>query len=90
VRLPDSFRMTKIGTPLGLPRYADVHGAVGRAFRSMDRSEHYRQFAHECLEIAATAKDPEARSTLLLMAQVWLRLAEERARAVEEQSDELG
>jgi hypothetical protein len=41
------------------------------------------------LEIAATAKSPEARGILLLMAQVWLRLADEHA-VEEEASDELG
>jgi len=53
----------------------------------MDRSENYRRFAQECLEIAATVKSPDARAVLLLMAQVWVRLADQHA--VEVESDEL-
>jgi hypothetical protein len=42
----------------------------------MGRSEHYRALAHECLEMARTARDPCARATLKHMAEVWIRLAE--------------
>jgi hypothetical protein len=41
----------------------------------MGRSEEYRRYAAECLEMASTLHDPKARATLLHMAQVWLRLA---------------
>ncbi|MBV8319310.1 MAG: hypothetical protein JO049_01380 [Hyphomicrobiales bacterium] len=41
----------------------------------MGRSDEYRRYAAECLEMASAIHDPKARATLLLMAQVWLRLA---------------
>jgi hypothetical protein len=41
----------------------------------MGRSDEYRRYAAECLEMASVVHDPKARATLLLMAQVWLRLA---------------
>ena len=39
----------------------------------MGRSDEYRRYAAECLEMASVIHDPKARATLLLMAQVWLR-----------------
>jgi hypothetical protein len=41
------------------------------------RSEQYRRFAQECLVLARNAEDEGARASLLHMAQVWFRLAEE-------------
>ena len=41
----------------------------------MGRSARYRRYAAECLEMASVIHDPKSRATLLLMAQVWLRLA---------------
>ena len=41
----------------------------------MGRSDEYRRYATECLEMASAIHDPKARVTLLHMAQVWLRLA---------------
>jgi hypothetical protein len=41
----------------------------------MGRSNEYRRYAAECMEMASAFQDPKARATLLLMAQVWLRLA---------------
>ena len=41
----------------------------------MGRSDEYRRYAAECLEMASVIHDLKARATLLLMAQVWLRLA---------------
>jgi hypothetical protein len=41
----------------------------------MGRSDEYRRYAAECLEMASALHDPKARATLLHMAQVWLRLA---------------
>jgi hypothetical protein len=41
----------------------------------MGRSDEYRRYAAECLEMASAIHDPKGRATLLLMAQVWLRLA---------------
>jgi len=41
----------------------------------MGRPDEYRRYAAECMEMASVFHDPKARATLLLMAQVWLRLA---------------
>jgi hypothetical protein len=46
--------------------------------------EQYRHFAQACLELARNAEDKEARASLLHMAQVWHRLAEEPASEVDE------
>jgi hypothetical protein len=43
----------------------------------MARSEQYRRFAEECVQIARSAKSPQNQAALLKMAQVWFRLAEE-------------
>jgi hypothetical protein len=40
------------------------------------RSDRYRRFAHECLEMARTSEDEQTRAVLVQMAQVWFRLAE--------------
>jgi hypothetical protein len=40
----------------------------------MGRSDEYRRYAAECLEMASALHDPKARASLLHMAQVWLRL----------------
>jgi hypothetical protein len=45
----------------------------------MGKSEDYRRFAQECMEMASTTESPQVRATLLQMAQVWLRLAQEHA-----------
>ena len=45
----------------------------------MGRSYEYRRYAAECLEMASVIHDPKARAALLQMAQVWLRLAGQRA-----------
>jgi hypothetical protein len=39
------------------------------------RAEEYRRYARQCLEVAPTFQDEEARATLLGLAQAWLRLA---------------
>ena len=44
----------------------------------MDRSDHYRRFAQECLEMARTSDNEQTRTVLIQMAQVWFRLAETR------------
>jgi hypothetical protein len=41
----------------------------------MARSEQYRRFAQECLEMAGRAEDARVRAVLIQMAQVWFRLA---------------
>jgi hypothetical protein len=41
----------------------------------VDRSDQYRRFAQECLEMARTSESDQTRVILLQMAQVWFRLA---------------
>jgi hypothetical protein len=41
----------------------------------MGRVEEYRRYTRQCLEIAPTFQDEEARATLLDLARAWLRLA---------------
>jgi hypothetical protein len=45
---------------------------------SMSRSEQYRRFARECMEMAGMFMSERARAPLVHMAQVWLRLADEK------------
>jgi hypothetical protein len=42
----------------------------------MGKSDEFRRYAAECLELASTFQSPEARAVLLQMAQVWIRLAD--------------
>ena len=44
----------------------------------MSSPENYRRYAQECLQLAAVLSDPQARAMLAHMAQVWLRLADEK------------
>lgn len=48
-----------------------------RALSRMGRSDDYRRYAKECLDMASTVQEAKARASLLQMAQVWLRLAQE-------------
>ena len=48
-------------------------GALSR----MGRSDDYRRYVKECLDMANTVQDAKSRASLLQMAQVWLRLAQE-------------
>jgi hypothetical protein len=48
---------------------------AGSASR-MGRSDDYRRYAKECLDMATTVQDAKSRASLLQMAQVWLRLAQ--------------
>jgi hypothetical protein len=41
----------------------------------VDRSDQYRRFAQECLEMARTSEGEQTRVVLIQMAQVWFRLA---------------
>ncbi len=41
----------------------------------MDKSDRYRRFAQECLEMARTSENAQTRVVLIQMAQVWFRLA---------------
>ena len=40
------------------------------------RADEYRRRAQQCLEMAGTFREREARASLSYMAEVWLRLAE--------------
>ena len=42
----------------------------------MGKSDEYRRYARECLEMASAISDARARASLLQMAQVWFRLAD--------------
>ena len=50
----------------------------------MSNSDQYRRLARACLELARRAEDERARPSLLQMAQVWFRLAEECVSEVDE------
>jgi hypothetical protein len=50
----------------------------------VSKSDQYRRLARACLELARRAEDERARASLLHMAQVWFRLAEERVSEVDE------
>ena len=54
----------------------------------MTRAEEYRRLARQCLETARTISNEEGRATLVQMAQVWQRLADEVAGATEQLGDE--
>jgi hypothetical protein len=69
----------KKGTLMALLRCVMVGGVSCVA-----KSEQYRRFAQECLLLARNAEDERARASLLHMAQVWCRLAEERVSEVDE------
>ena len=56
----------------------------------MARSEEYRRFAQECLVLARDAEDERARASLLHMAEVWFRLAEEHENEAEEKQSAEG
>ena len=49
------------------------------------RADEYRRLAKRCLEMMRTVSSPDGRATLVDMAQVWLRLAEEQERAAQQQ-----
>jgi len=40
------------------------------------KSDEYRRYARECLEMGSAVSDPRARASLLQMAQVGFRLAD--------------
>ena len=62
--------------------FALGHGRSGSC--CLTKLEQYRRFAQACLELARNSEDKRARASLLHMAQVWHRLAEEPASDVEE------
>jgi hypothetical protein len=51
------------------------HEACKRAKFVTSRAEEYRRYARQCLEIAPTFHNEEARATVLGFARAWLRLA---------------
>jgi hypothetical protein len=51
----------------------------------MGKAEEYQRFAAECMQLATTAKDAQAKAALLHMAQVWLRLAVNQTTETERQ-----
>ena len=55
-----------------------------RGISRMGKSEEYRRYARECLELASALRMPRARAALNHMAQVWMRLAQD----VEDRSSE--
>lgn len=54
----------------------------------MGKAEEYRQYAKECLELSAIVEGSTARGTLVQMAQVWLRLAQEIEEPSKTQGDD--
>jgi hypothetical protein len=44
----------------------------------VNRSDQYRRFAQECLEMAHASESEQTRVVLIQMAQVWFRLAAAR------------
>ena len=63
----------------GVPALATVRGSC-----RVTKLEQYRRFARACIELARNAEDKRARASLLHMAQVWCRLAEERNNETDE------
>ena len=53
------------------------------------RADEYRRLAKRCLEMMRTVSSPDRRATLVDMAQVWLRLAEEQERAAQQQQQQI-
>jgi hypothetical protein len=60
---------------------------VGGGFL-LTKTQHYRRYAQACLEIADTKVDEATRATFIQMAQVWFRLAEEKARQPESSKED--
>ena len=54
----------------------------------MGRSDEYRRYVKECLDMANIVQDAKSRASLLQMAQVWLRLAQKHD--AKRQSDQGG
>jgi hypothetical protein len=46
----------------------------------MAKSDEYRRYAAECLELAKITDNPTSKAVLLQMAQTWSRLANENDR----------
>ena len=76
-QLPSSARriIQLRGYPCADPRPAVVMKRAKRAKFATSRAEEYWRYARQCLEIAPTFQDKEARATVLGFARAWLRLA---------------
>jgi hypothetical protein len=46
------------------------------------RAEEYRRLSQQCLELARTISSPDGHATLVQMAQVWQRLADEQEASI--------
>jgi hypothetical protein len=55
-----------------------------------ETSAKYRRFAQECLLMAASTEEESTRAVLKFMAQVWLRLAQDKETAVNVLNEEIG
>src|SRR5438132_610734 len=78
------FLLSPGGTRQRPSRYLSTRGGV---VPQMGRSEDYRHFSQECLEMARTAEDARVRATLLQMAQIWFRLVQEAEASNNSQQD---
>lgn len=54
----------------------------------MGNSGRYRRYAAECLEMASVVQDAQIRATLLLMAQAWFRLADQKTPGLQDAQDD--
>ena len=54
----------------------------------MRRPDEYRRFAAECLKMASDSESGQTRAIFLQMAQVWLRLADEKVDASSSREDQ--
>src|SRR5262249_33426878 len=74
--------------PRNLPPRCRVAPYRAGAASRMGRSDDYRRYAKECLDMANTVQGAKARASLLQMAQGWLSLSQ--MHDAEEQSDHSG
>jgi transposase-like protein len=65
-----------------------VWGSKGDVRTVETKSEQYRRYAQQCLEIAQSTADERAQASLVQMAQVWFRLAQNAETGDAESSDE--
>ena len=54
----------------------------------MNKSAKFRQYAHECVELAERATTGSHRAMMLSMAATWLRLADQAQRQAELDADD--
>src|SRR5271165_5153887 len=75
VKLPPPWSK-KCGTIETIPALRKVSSNGGPS--EVGSPDAYRRYATECFQMASTVNDSRARAILLQMAQVWLRLANEK------------